>query len=97
MWLKLQRYCRSRKVRTNLLRSSKLAFNVQVKTLYLSVVVVVNFSHFKFLLQNKCLKLKTIQKLDINATFHCIAISTGTKERGTFITQVKRYIGIVAE
>ena len=62
MWLKLQRYCRSRKVRTILLRSSKLAFNVQVKTLSLSVVVVVNFSHFNLLLQNKSLKLKTIHK-----------------------------------
>ena len=32
MWLKLKRYCRSRKVKTILLRSSKLAFNVLVKT-----------------------------------------------------------------
>ena len=31
---------------------------------------------------------------DPNATLHCIAMSTGTKERGTFATQVNRYIGL---
>ena len=54
--------------------------------------------------KRQSLKLKTIHKYslpllkaDLHATLHCIARSTGTRERGTFTTQVKRYtIGVEA-
>ena len=34
--------------------------------------------------------------IDLDATLHCIKMSTGIKECGTFVTQVKRYTCIEA-